>query len=125
MAVVGLLSVPLSRWTGKVDVDRRHTVNWLVSSGTDHDGRDSELVGFGDFNGQESLPDRLNNRATSGFICGAQPVKAAATREKENSQRGKAGSSSADRVMALSPDKSGYHKRLKSTGTRRSSGENG
>jgi hypothetical protein len=45
-----------------MDVDRRHTVNWLASCGADHDGRDSELVGFGDFNGQGSLPDRTIGR---------------------------------------------------------------
>lgn len=34
-------------------VDRRHTVNWHVSCGTDHDRRDAEPVGLGGFNEQE------------------------------------------------------------------------
>lgn len=42
-----------SRWTGYMGVDRRHTVNWLVSCSTDHDRRDAEPVGLGGFNEQE------------------------------------------------------------------------
>lgn len=93
-------------------VDRRHTVKRLVSRGADHDGRDTARVGLGDFNGQEiCLTVRTAGRQTD-LSCGAQPVKAAATREKEKSQSGKAGFRAADRVVALSPDNSGFQEQF-------------
>lgn len=101
-------------------VDRRHTVKRLVSRGADHDRQDTALVGFGDFNGQETcLTVRTAGRQTD-FSCGAQPIKAAATREKEKSQSGKASFSSADRVVALSPDNSGFQEQFQIDWTRES-----